>query len=415
MTTTATAKTTKIRERSYLGDGPRHAHKIDREAGVIRGVRVVGFESKNRRRYPKGVLEAALAHYEGADVNLDHNGETVLDRSIRDAWGVLKDCKLEEDGIYADLPYLKSHPATEQLLEMAERFPRNFGLSHVAEGICHRDPQGVEIVDEILGIESVDVVRKPATNGGLFESKRRKKTSTVRDLLKGIESSPRAKALSRLLEQEGFGSFGDLSVDVPQLADPDAADEEDEVDASLQAGVEELVLAIVRQDLTKDEKLARIEQVLSAGEAPNGGGGDQAEGQNEDGTMTTKNGAAAGAAGSSATGATDAADLKAQVESLRKQLDLTKVFEEVGLSPKQLSEAQLKLVEAQTSRENQKALLEALKGGIEAAAPDTRDEGDETRRPIVRRAVESKSGIGAAKYEDLLQEAKDSQGLRRAR
>lgn len=412
--TTAT-KTTKIRERSYLGDSPRHAHKIDREAGIIRGVRVVGFESKNRRKYPKNVLEAALAHYEGADVNLDHNGETVLDRSIRDAWGVLSECKLEEDGIYADLPYLKSHPATEQLLEMAERFPRNFGLSHVAEGICHRDAQGVEIVDEILGIESVDVVRKPATNGGLFESKRRKKTSTVRDLLKGIESSPRAKALSRLLEEDAFGGFGDLSVDVPQLADPDAADEEDEADASLQAGVEELVLAIVRQDLTKDEKLARIEQVLSAGEAPNGGGGDQSQGENKDGTMTTKSGAAAGAAGSSATGATDAAELKAQVESLRKQLDLTKVFEEVGLSPKQLSEAQLKLVEAQTSRDNQKALLETLKSGIEAAQGEP-DGGDESRRPVVRRAVESKGGgIGAAKYEDLLKEAKDSQGLRRAR
>ena len=94
---------------------------------------------------------------------------------------------------------------------------------------------------------------------------------------------------------------------------------------------------------------------------------------------------------------------------------MTKVFEEVGLSPKQLSEAQLKLVEAQTSRDNQKALLETLKSGIEAAQGEP-DGGDESRRPVVRRAVESKGGgIGAAKYEDLLKEAKDSQGLRRAR
>ena len=67
------AKSKKLAETHYLS-GAKTGHKIDRDAGIIRGVRVIGFESVNRRRYPKAVLEAAAKKYEGADVNLDQSG-----------------------------------------------------------------------------------------------------------------------------------------------------------------------------------------------------------------------------------------------------------------------------------------------------------------------------------------------------
>src|SRR3954467_13319392 len=43
---------------------------VDRDAGVIRGVKVLGWDSKNGRRYDPAGVDPAL--YEGADVNIDH-------------------------------------------------------------------------------------------------------------------------------------------------------------------------------------------------------------------------------------------------------------------------------------------------------------------------------------------------------
>jgi hypothetical protein len=46
--------------------------RVDREAGVIRGVKVLGLESRNGRTYLPEALAQAAQLYEDAKVNVNH-------------------------------------------------------------------------------------------------------------------------------------------------------------------------------------------------------------------------------------------------------------------------------------------------------------------------------------------------------
>jgi hypothetical protein len=144
--------------------------RVDRAAGVLRGVKVLGRVSRNGRRYSPAALRSALRLYEGARVNINHpqrgGGK---DRAVAERFGVLRRIRLEADGIRADLHYLTRHPLAEMIAEAAERMPEALGLSHNAEGRTARR-EGLEIVEQITRVLSVDLVSDPATTGGLFES-----------------------------------------------------------------------------------------------------------------------------------------------------------------------------------------------------------------------------------------------------
>jgi hypothetical protein len=60
---------------------------VDREASLIRGVKLIGFESLNGRDYPPEVLRADVAKYEGVRVNIDHPDQPTHSRSMRDRFG----------------------------------------------------------------------------------------------------------------------------------------------------------------------------------------------------------------------------------------------------------------------------------------------------------------------------------------
>jgi hypothetical protein len=145
--------------------------KVDREAGLIRSVKILGRESRNNRTYSETALDQAAAIYEGLGVNIDHPDKHSVtgDRKFADGFGYLKNVRKQLDGVYGDLVYLRSHTLAEQVCEAAERMPRQLGLSHNAEGyVVTRD--GKTIVEGIARIRSVDLVQNPATNRGLFES-----------------------------------------------------------------------------------------------------------------------------------------------------------------------------------------------------------------------------------------------------
>lgn len=407
MTATATKSTKtppRFTERSYFS-GAKHAAKIDREAGVIQGVRVIGFESKNRRRYPKATLEKALPLYDGVDVNLDHE-LMPMERSIVDGFGVLRNPTLREDGIYADLHYLKSHSATPQILEMAERFPGNFGLSHVATGAFTKAKDGWDEITEIQAVESVDIVRKPATNAGLFESVRRRRK--LRDVLAGLgESNSQAKGLATLLESDPFADFADLPVEAPMASDP--VEQPDEAADALAAGLEAMVVAILKQDIPVADKADRITQVLTAGDAPASGEVDTEGGTDEGDDGMSQQTKQPPATPAQASKETPAADVQKKVESLERSLAIRQLYDDVGLSPRDLTEAQRKLVEEQTTLDNAKALIETYKAARPAPAPAT-------DRPNVKRAVPAPAPVGETeKYEDVLAEAKSATSRSRQR
>ena len=113
------------------------APRVDRDAGVIRAVKILGQSSRNGRIYSPRALQQAAGIYEGVDVNIDHPeiGRPQCKRKFADGFGYLTRVALKDDGVYGDLVYLKSHTLAEQVCEAAERMPHQFGLSHNAEGI----------------------------------------------------------------------------------------------------------------------------------------------------------------------------------------------------------------------------------------------------------------------------------------
>lgn len=165
----------------FLRESESGFDRIDTEAGVIYGVKVLGPKSMNGRVYEDAAIRRAVSMYEGVTVNINHvrndpKTRAYQERQIQDRWGVLRNARYFEGSVYADLHYLKNHPMTPQLIEAAERFPDTFGLSHDAAG----DEQvidGERRVVELFEIRSVDVVAEPATNAGLFESHERKPMS----------------------------------------------------------------------------------------------------------------------------------------------------------------------------------------------------------------------------------------------
>ncbi len=112
------------------------AHTVDCDAGVIRGVRVLGRQSRNGREYSDRALAEAAALYQGIGVNLNHpdKRETNRERPVEAGFGWLEAVEVKGDGVYADLHYLRSHPQAAVIVEAAQRNPKRFGLSHNAEG-----------------------------------------------------------------------------------------------------------------------------------------------------------------------------------------------------------------------------------------------------------------------------------------
>jgi hypothetical protein len=144
--------------------------RVDREKSIIHGVKIIGIESKNGRRYGGNVLAAAARQYEGAKVNVGHvKGRISTPREYSDRLGVLRNVEYrKDDGLYGDLHFNPKHAIAEQLAWDAENNPAAVGLSHAAFVRFRKDGL-VEVAEEIKRVVSVDLVGDPATTAGLFE------------------------------------------------------------------------------------------------------------------------------------------------------------------------------------------------------------------------------------------------------
>lgn len=142
------------------------------EEGVIRGVKILGLESKNGRVYPKETVTRAQKLYEGVKVNVDHpTGDPGQQRSYSSRMGVMENVQMGEgeSGLFADFRYNPKHALAEQLQWDATNAPENVGFSHnVLAKIIRRG--GKAVVEEITRVQSVDLVADPATTRGLFEA-----------------------------------------------------------------------------------------------------------------------------------------------------------------------------------------------------------------------------------------------------
>ncbi len=148
------------------------AMRVDRHAGIIRGVKVLGLKSRNGRTYLPEALAQAARLYEDAKVNVNHpRGNPGGPRDYRDRIGAIRSVVVRPgEGLFADFQFNPKHALAEQLAWDAEHSPENVGFSHNVEARCVRRGDCV-VVEAITRVQSVDLVADPATTRGLFESK----------------------------------------------------------------------------------------------------------------------------------------------------------------------------------------------------------------------------------------------------
>lgn len=145
--------------------------RVDRRAAVLRGVKILGLESRNGRSYAPAALVAARGLYEGAKVHVNHpRGGPLEPRDYQDRIGVIRQVAVRAgEGLFADLHYNPAHALAAQLAWDAEHAPENVGFSHHVEAqVAVRD--GRTLVERIDRVLSVDLVADPATTRGLFEA-----------------------------------------------------------------------------------------------------------------------------------------------------------------------------------------------------------------------------------------------------
>lgn len=159
---------------------------VDVNAGLIKNVKLVGFNSKNNRVYSRKCLEDALKLYEGAPVNANHV-DSDKEVSIYDRLGKIENVKMTDEGVFGDFKFLKSHPMAERVLEAADKMPELFGFSHRAQGTVKSNKSGPEEVSKISNVLSVDLVSDPATTRSLSEAVSNKGDNKMDDKEKEVE------------------------------------------------------------------------------------------------------------------------------------------------------------------------------------------------------------------------------------
>jgi hypothetical protein len=147
------------------------AMRVDRQSGVIHGVKVLGLESRNGRTYLPEAISEASPLYEEAKVNVNHpKGNPTGPRDYQDRIGVIRNVSARPGtGLFADFFFNPKHALAEQLMWDAEHTPENVGFSHNVEARLSRRGDLV-VVEAITRVQSVDLVADPATTRGLFES-----------------------------------------------------------------------------------------------------------------------------------------------------------------------------------------------------------------------------------------------------
>lgn len=209
-------------------------HRVDRDQGIIYGVKIAGFESPNRHgldgiegtTYTLEAYQKALPLYENAKVNIDHPSRDTptKDRSSYDRIGKLINTRVVEgSGLFADFKLLKTHPMAERLMEAAETMPDAFGFSHNALG-RGEVRGGRYVITEIPEVRSVDLVADAGATKSLFESEETiAAKQTVKQALESLLKSDQPQ-LKRLLEMDVIPP--DMGMDAPTPATPDAGFDE---------------------------------------------------------------------------------------------------------------------------------------------------------------------------------------------
>jgi hypothetical protein len=189
--------------------------RVDRQAGVIRGVKLLGLESRNGRTYLPEALAEAAGLYEEAKVNVNHpKGNPAGPRDYQDRIGTIRGVAMRAgEGLFGDFHFNPKHALAEQLMWDAGHAPENVGFSHNVEARTGRRGQRV-VVEAITRVQSVDLVADPATTRGLFESAEGDRTASpdlTADRVKPLTLDDLKREYPELVESIGREQAAELS------------------------------------------------------------------------------------------------------------------------------------------------------------------------------------------------------------
>lgn len=190
------------------------------EEGVIKGAKLLGLNSRNKRRYESKALQNATALYEGKKVYVNHpDPDAGHERKFENWAGVIENVRYKKgDGLYGDVVLRQESAYFKGIIEAASnpKFSKSCGFSHVAEGESHYDDD-TEIIESIKQVFSVDLVTDPATTAGFFESVQRE-TPSLREAIDTLPESPQRKQLIEMMGDYGIG--GGMPAEDDKPTDP---------------------------------------------------------------------------------------------------------------------------------------------------------------------------------------------------
>ena len=217
--------------------------------------------------YTLEAMKDALPLYEGAKIYCDHSRKS-SDRSVTESLGVLRNCRVTDDGIRADLHYNRRHEMAPRVVEDVQRAMGNYGLSHNAEATVSVVKSGKFIVQKIGSVRSVDLVDQPATNCNLWEGRSvpKKVSTTLRKLVEAVayKGSREKWAKKLLLEADAAVTDAPMEMDTPDAGETDAGTPEDAMSEGFRSGLYSLIDQIIDGDLEMGEGLKKIKDMIVA-------------------------------------------------------------------------------------------------------------------------------------------------------
>lgn len=185
---------------------------VDAEAGLVRGVKLLGLRSRNRnpdgsvgRDYDTaGVQESAARLFPGTRVYIDHPADPSAPRKYEDAFGVVENYRfVPGKGHFGDLRYNTRHRLASQFAEDVQKFPRGLGFSiNAAVKPGKKAGTGGMVVESLEILRSVDVVTRPATAVGVFEHDSGSQQSHVQEGESLVELKELQEQLQKMQESQ---------------------------------------------------------------------------------------------------------------------------------------------------------------------------------------------------------------------
>lgn len=211
---------------------------------VIRGALLCGPESANGRDYPaRAFAGERIKRYEGKSAFLNHASKPGQARDVRDKVAWIENARHRADGMpVGDIGFNPKHPDVESVLWYAEHKPAALGLSHVAH--CRFEHKaGRDVVEEIIGVESVDIVVDPATTHGFFEQERKPIMSKIKlkAFSEWIAKHPKSTSVQCIQIKQLAEEYGDSEMDEPKDDMEPASAIDDAFRSLLHAHVDELL------------------------------------------------------------------------------------------------------------------------------------------------------------------------------